>query len=64
MYVAVFYVTGIFSEITYHIQISTRVRTRGGYIDVAIDTVGGESSKVDSLLCDLAKMCMQFLQIR
>ena len=36
----------------------------GGYIDVAIGTAGGESSKVDSLLCDLAKMCMQFLQIR
>ena len=36
----------------------------GGYIDVAIGTAGGESSKVDSLLCDLAKMCMQFLQIK
>lgn len=36
----------------------------GGYIDAAIDTVGGESSKIDSLLCDLHKMCMQFIQIR
>ena len=25
----------------------------GGYVDVAIDTVGGEPSKVDSLLCEL-----------
>ena len=25
----------------------------GGYIDVDIDTAGGESSKVDSLLCEL-----------
>ena len=35
-----------------------------GYVDAAIDIVGGESNKVDSLLCDLAEMCMQFLQIR
>ena len=35
-----------------------------GYVDAAIGTVGGESNKVDSLLCDLAEMCMQFIQIR